>query len=181
MLAFERHWHAALPVSSALVVAMLSYRVSLLYNAVSFSQAVKTTQLLFAALLSRALLREALPPLRLLSLVLCLCGVGATSATEANFTPTGFALAVLSAAAQALQAVRSKQVLVRGDVGRTALLRSAPSRRCCCCCCAGSSSTWRRCSSAAARARAAAAANAAPGRLALLLAANALANARRSG
>ena len=121
VLAYERHWHAARPASSALVVAMLAYRVSLLYNAVSFSQAVKTLQLLFSAVLARALLREALPPLRLLSLVLCLGGVGATSATEANFTPAGFALAVLSSAAQALQAVKSKQVLVRGDVGRTAL------------------------------------------------------------
>ena len=99
---------------------MLAYRVSLLYNAVSFSQAVKTLQLLFSAVLARVL-REALPPLRLLSLVLCLGGVGATSATEANFTPAGFALAVLSSAAQALQAVKSKQVLVRGDAGRTAL------------------------------------------------------------
>ena len=35
---------AALPASSALVVAMTAYRVSLLYNAVSFSQAVKTLQ-----------------------------------------------------------------------------------------------------------------------------------------
>ena len=60
VLAYERHWHAALPASSALVVAMLAYRVSLLYNAVSFSQAVKTLQLLFSAVLARALLRLSL-------------------------------------------------------------------------------------------------------------------------
>ena len=178
VLAYERHWHAALPASSALVVAMLAYRVSLLYNAVSFSQAVKTLQLLFSAVLARALLREALPPLRLLSLVLCLCGVGATSATEANFTPVGFALAVLSSAAQALQAVKSKQVLVRGDVGRTALFAI----------CAFQAMLlllpcWLVVDVApllfgggGAGAAASAAANAAPGRLALLLAANALAN-----
>ena len=178
VLAYERHWHAALPASSALVVAMLAYRVSLLYNAVSFSQAVKTLQLLFSAVLARALLREALPPLRLLSLVLCLGGVGATSATEANFTPAGFALAVLSSAAQALQAVKSKQVLVRGDVGRTALFAI----------CAFQAMLlllpcWLVIDVApllfgdgGAGAAAAAAANAAPGRLALLLAANALAN-----
>ncbi len=178
VLAYERHWHAALPASSALVVAMLAYRVSLLYNAVSFSQAVKTLQLLFSAVLARALLREALPPLRLLSLVLCLCGVGATSATEANFTPVGFALAVLSSAAQALQAVKSKQVLVRGDVGRTALFAI----------CAFQAMLlllpcWLVVDVApllfgggGAAAAASAAASAEPGRLALLLAANALAN-----
>jgi len=119
--ALSRHWSAVLPVSATLVVSLASYRISLLYNAVSFAQVVKGLNPLFALLVSASLLRERCGTGRVLSLVLLVGGVGVATATELNFAPIGFGLALLSSFTQSVQAVLSKALLVRGTLQRDEL------------------------------------------------------------
>eukprot|EP00965_Chrysotila_dentata_P051668 1715340-Pleurochrysis_carterae.AAC.3 len=56
VLGLRHSFRLVLPVSAALVVSLASYRISLLYNAVSFAQVVKGLNPLFALICSAALL-----------------------------------------------------------------------------------------------------------------------------
>ena len=82
-----REWRVALPVALALLLSSVLYRVSLVYNSLSFAQAVKTLQPLFATLLSAIFLRERSSARRVISLVLLLAGVAIATTTELLFAP----------------------------------------------------------------------------------------------
>ena len=81
-----QEWRAALPVAATLLVSVVLYRVSLTYNSLSFSQAVKTLQPLFATVLSAIFLRERSSPRRIVSLLLLLAGVAIATTTELSFS-----------------------------------------------------------------------------------------------
>lgn len=116
-----RQWRSVTPVAGALVVAGVSYRVSLVYSPVSFAQAIKTLQPLFATALSRSLLKEQSSRGRLASLALLVVGVATATATEIAFSAVGFAAALLSGFAQALQMVLTKRLLLVGHILRMEL------------------------------------------------------------
>ena len=110
-------WRGTMPVALTLMTSVVLYRISLLYSTLSFAQAVKTLQPLFAALLSTLLLRERTSPRRMLSLLLLLAGVTVATTTELSFSLLGFACTVGACFAQALQAVLSKSLLVHNHIG----------------------------------------------------------------
>lgn len=120
-----REWRAALPVAVALLFSVVLYRVSLVYNTLSFAQAIKTLQPLFATLLSAMLLHERSSARRVLSLVLLLVGVGIATTTELSFSLLGFFCTLGSCFAQALQSVLSKSLLVHNRIGEDALFACA--------------------------------------------------------
>lgn len=120
-----REWRAVLPLAFTIFTSVVLYRVSLLYNSLSFAQAIKTLQPLFAALLSSLLLRERSSPRRLFSLLLLLCGVSIATTTEHSFSPIGFSCTVASCFAQALQAVLSKSLLVHNHLAPEDVFASA--------------------------------------------------------
>ena len=120
-----REWRAALPVAAALLLSSVLYRVSLVYNSLSFAQAVKTLQPLFATLLSAIFLRERSSARRVLSLLLLLAGVTIATTTELSFSGLGFACTVGSCFAQALQSVLSKSLLVHNRIGEEHLFACA--------------------------------------------------------
>lgn len=124
-IAVLAQWRAIIPVAVALLTAVVSYRTSLVYIPVSFAQAVKTLQPLFTIALSRSLLKEAVSPRRLFSLLLLIAGVGTVTATELSFSALGFGCALLSASSQALQTVLTKSVLLRAQLRRTELFAGA--------------------------------------------------------
>jgi len=111
-LDLRRHLPRVMPIALALVTSLVAYRASLLYNAVSFAQVVKSLQPLFAAAMCVILLGERISPTRLAALLLLVSGVALASVTEVNFRFAGFFLAMLSAVAQAVQAALSKACLV---------------------------------------------------------------------
>ena len=120
-----REWRAALPVAAALLMSSVLYRISLVHNSLSFSQAVKTLQPLFATLLSAIFLRERSSPRRILSLLMLLAGVSITTTTELSFSLVGFVCTVGSCFAQALQSVLSKSLLVHNRIGEEHLFACA--------------------------------------------------------
>lgn len=120
-----REWRAALPVAAALLFSSVLYRISLVYNSLSFAQAVKTLQPLFVTLLSAVFLRERSSPRRMLSLLLLLAGVSITTTTELSFSLVGFVCTVGSCFAQALQSVLSKSLLVHNRIGEEHLFACA--------------------------------------------------------
>jgi solute carrier family 35 protein E1 len=111
-LDLRRHLRRVMPIALALVIGLVSYRASLLYNAVSFAQVVKSLQPLFAAAMCVVFLGERISPTRLAALVLLVAGVALASVTEVDFRFAGFFLALASALAQAVQAALSKACLV---------------------------------------------------------------------
>jgi len=111
-LDLRRHARRVMPIAVSLVVGLVAYRVSLLYNEVSFAQVVKSLQPLFATAVCMVLLGERTSPLCLMALLLLVAGVALASVTEVNFRLAGFLLALLSAFAQAVQAALSKACLV---------------------------------------------------------------------
>ena len=111
-----RVWLMVLPVSFALAVAAILYRTSLVYNTLSFSQAVKTLQPLFASFFSTALLRERVSVRRLLALLLLLTGVCIATKTELSFSLVGFLCALGACVAQAFQVVLSKALLLNQEM-----------------------------------------------------------------
>ena len=120
-----REWRAALPVAAALQLSSVLYRISLVYNSLSFSQAIKTLQPLFATLLSAIFLRERSSMRRIFSLFLLLAGVAIATTTELSFSSLGFACTVGSCFAQALQSVLSKSLLVHNRIGEEHLFACA--------------------------------------------------------
>ena len=120
-----RNWRMVLPVALTLIVSVVLYRISLLYNSLSFAQAIKTLQPLFAAMLSSVLLHERISSRRLASLLLLLCGVGIATTTELSFSSVGFACTVAACFAQALQAVLSKSLLVHTQLPPEEVFASA--------------------------------------------------------
>jgi solute carrier family 35 protein E1 len=111
-LDLRRHLRRVLPIALALVIGLVTYRASLLYNAVSFAQVVKSLQPLFAAAMCVVLLGEVISTTRLAALFLLVAGVALASVTEVDFRFLGFFLALASALAQAVQAALSKACLV---------------------------------------------------------------------
>ena len=81
-LRLHHYARAVLPVSASLVTSLVSYRVSLLYNAVSFSQVVKGLQPLFALMMSHSLLSERSNTARNLSLLLLVAGASKSGAAR---------------------------------------------------------------------------------------------------
>ena len=120
-----REWRVALPVALALLLSSVLYRVSLVYNSLSFAQAVKTLQPLFATLLSAIFLRERSSARRVISLVLLLAGVAIATTTELSFSLLGFVCTVGACFAQALQSVLSKSLLVHNRIGEEHLFACA--------------------------------------------------------
>lgn len=118
-------WRAALPVAVALLFSVVLYRISLVYNTLSFAQAIKTLQPLFATLLSAFLLNERSSPRRVFSLLLLLAGVAVATTTELSFSPLGFFCTLGSCFAQALQSVLSKSLLVHNRIGEDHLFACA--------------------------------------------------------
>ena len=118
-------WRAALPVAVTLLISVVLYRVSLVHNSLSFAQAVKTLQPLFATLLSAVFLRERSTLRRLFSLLLLLIGVAIATTTELSFSMLGFACTVGSCFAQAAQQVLSKSLLVHNRIGEDHLFACA--------------------------------------------------------
>jgi solute carrier family 35, member E1 len=118
-------WRAALPVALTLLISLILYRISLVHNTLSFSQAVKTLQPLFATMLSAVLLRERSSWRRMLSLILLVVGVGIATKTEVNFSLLGFVCTVGSCFAQAAQQVLSKSLLVHDRIGEDHLFACA--------------------------------------------------------
>ena len=116
-----REWRAALPVAATLATSVVLYRISLVHNSLSFAQAVKTLQPLFATLLSAIFLREPASLRRVGSLLLLLVGVTIATTTELSFSAIGFACTAASSFAQALQAVLSKSLLVHNRIGENDL------------------------------------------------------------
>ena len=118
-------WRSITPVAGAIVVAGVSYRVSLVYSPVSSAQAVKTLQPLFTTALSWGLLREKSSSGRLASLALLVVGVATATATEVAFSPVGFGCATLSAFAQGLQMVLTKRLLLFSVMHRSEVFAAA--------------------------------------------------------
>lgn len=111
-LNLQRHLRRVVPIALALVIGLVTYRASLLYNAVSFAQVVKSLQPLFAAAMCVVFLGERISSTRLAALFLLVGGVALASVTEVDFRFAGFFLALASALAQAVQAALSKACLV---------------------------------------------------------------------
>lgn len=118
-------WRAALPVAVTLLISLILYRISLVHNTLSFSQAVKTLQPLFATILSAVLLRERSSWRRVASLVLLVTGVGIATKTELHFSLLGFVCTIGSCFAQAAQQVLSKSLLVHERIGEDHLFACA--------------------------------------------------------
>ena len=116
---------AVMPVTLTLLASTVLYRISLVFNTLSFSQAVKTLQPLFAALLSRMLLGERSSTRCMLSLLLLLAGVTVATHTELSFSTLGFVCTVSACFFQALQAVLSKALLVRKQLSPEDLFAAA--------------------------------------------------------
>lgn len=120
-----REWRAALPVAVALLISVVLYRISLIYNTLSFAQAIKTLQPLFATMLSALFLQERSSMRRVLSLMLLLSGVAVATTTELSFSTLGFFCTLGSCFAQALQSVLSKSLLVHNRIGEDHLFACA--------------------------------------------------------
>jgi len=120
-----REWRAVLPLAFTIFTSVVLYRVSLLYNSLSFAQAVKTLQPLFATLLSAVFLRERSSTRRVVSLLLLLLGVAITTTTEVSFSAIGFVCTLGSCFAQALQSVLSKSLLVHNRISEEHLFACA--------------------------------------------------------
>jgi solute carrier family 35 protein E1 len=108
-----------------MLLSTVLYRVSLLYNSLSFAQAVKTLQPLFATLLSAVFLRERSSTRRVVSLLLLLLGVAIATTTEVSFSAIGFVCTLGSCFAQALQSVLSKSLLVHNRISEEHLFACA--------------------------------------------------------
>ena len=120
-----REWRSALPVAATLLVSVVLYRVSLPFNSLSFAQAVKTLQPLFATMLSAIFLRERSSARRIVSLLLLLAGVAIATTTELSLSAVGFGCTVASCFAQALQSVLSKSLLVHNRISEDHLFACA--------------------------------------------------------
>ena len=114
-----------LPITSVMVVALISYRWALMAASVSFIHTVKTLSPVFAIPLSRAVLDEKLPLAHYVAVVPIVLGVMLTSITEAEFTAVGFAAGVISTGGQALQAVIAKRLLLREAISKAELFAMA--------------------------------------------------------
>jgi solute carrier family 35 protein E1 len=120
-----REWRTVLPVAIATTANVVLYRIALVYISLSFAQAIKTLQPLFAVMLSSVLLHERNTPRRVLALVLLLCGVAIATSTEVSFSLVGFACCVAAVFAQALQAVLQKSLLVHNGMPAEEVFASA--------------------------------------------------------
>ena len=115
--------HAAtLQMSGVMVVALVSYRWSLMGASVAFVHTVKTLGPVFTIIFARALLGERLPLVRYLAVMPIVLGVALTSITEAECTLVGLVAAGISTSASALQAVAAKRLLRERQVGSKAEL-----------------------------------------------------------
>lgn len=118
-------WRAVLPVAVTLCASVVLYRVSLVHSTLSFAQAVKTLQPLFATLLSSVVLRERSSARRVLALAMLVAGVSIATTTELDFSLVGFACTLASTFAQALETVLSKACLVRHRIDAADLFAAA--------------------------------------------------------
>ena len=100
-----------LQMSGVMVVALVSYRWSLMGASVAFVHTVKTLGPVFTILFARLLLGERLPFVRYAAVAPIVLGVALTSITEAESTLVGFVAAGISTSASALQAVSTKRLL----------------------------------------------------------------------
>ena len=119
------HIRAFAPVAVPMVVALVSYRWSLMTVSVSFVHTLKTLGPLFTIVFSRALLRERLPLWQYVAVLPVVVGVAITTVSEAEFIWSGFLAALLSTVSQALQTVVSKRVLRGEEVTKSELFAVA--------------------------------------------------------
>lgn len=115
---WRRHTPVVAPVGAVMVVALISYRWSLMSVSVSFTHTVKTLGPVFTILFSRLLLGERLPLGRYCTVLPIILGVAITTATEAEFFLVGFVAATTSTVAQALQSVLAKRALRERELPR---------------------------------------------------------------
>lgn len=120
----QLHYYT-LQVSAVMVVALVSYRWSLMGASVAFVHTVKTVNPVFTIAFSRALLGERLAMARYFAVLPIILGVALTSVSGAETTVVGFVAAGLSTSAAALQAVVAKRLLRDGDISKSQLFAMA--------------------------------------------------------
>ena len=125
LLDWRLHARTVVPIAAVMVVALVSYRWSLMSASVAFTSTVKTLGPAFTIVFSRLALGERLGLARVLSVVPIILGVAITTITEAEFAWVGLVAAVLSTLAAALQSVLSKRVLRDREVRREDLFSLA--------------------------------------------------------
>lgn len=115
---WRRHCTLVGPAAATLVVALVSYRWSLMSVSVMFTHTVKTLGPVFTIGFSRLLLGERLPTGRYLAVLPIILGVAITTATEAEFFLVGFFAATTSTASSALQSVLAKRILRERELAK---------------------------------------------------------------